>query len=374
MDGLRVGVTSARKGAELTEALERRGAIVTWGPTVETVPPESDAQLLDETDVILAANPDWVAGSTGTGLRAWVEAADTHGRGAALRALFEKARIVARGPKAVGAFRALGVRPEFVSPQETDADLAAWLGNHVCASDVVAVQVHGADVGHAYTELERRKVTVLRAAPYRCVLPKDQAPAHQLIDQIVSGEVDVVVSTSAPAASNLVRIAADMGQRESLECALRERVAVAAVGPVTATAFERAGIGVSIMPERFRTGDLIRALDSWNRRRSWAYGDGRRLTGPITLVPDERVARVGDYTAALGEREFALLAALVRRPHIVCRMDLLTRETWGSQAPDDPLHVKHLVFRVRRKLGPSAVTIQTVRGVGYRYDPSACVS
>lgn len=372
MDGLRVGVTSARKGAELTEALERRGAIVTWGPTVKTVPPETDAQLLDETDAILAADPDWVVGSTGTGMRAWVGAAEAHGRGEALRKLLTTARTVARGPKAMGAFRAMEVRPEFVSPQETDADVTAWLGHRLRAGDTIAVQVHGADVRQAYQELERRKATVLRAAPYRCVLPEDRAPAHRLIDRIVGGEVDVVVSTSAPAASNLVSIAAEMGRRAPLECALRERVAVAAVGPVTATAFERAGIGVSIMPQRFRTGDLIRALDSWNQRRSWAYGDGRSLTGPVALVPDQRVARVGDHTATLGEREFALLAALVRRPHIVCRMDLLARETWGSQAPDDdPLHVKHLVFRVRRKLGPGAATIQTVRGVGYRYDPSA---
>lgn len=372
MDGLRVGVTGARKGAELTEALERRGAIVTWGPTVETVPPESDAQLLAETDAILASQPDWFAASTGVGLCAWIEAADTHGRGKALRALVEAARTVARGPKAVGALRALGVKPEFVSPQETDADVAAWLGMSMRPGEVVAVQVHGADVGRAYRELERREIRVLRAVSYRCVLPGDRAPARRLIDRIVNGDVDVVVSTSAPAACNLVAIAAEMGWRAPLECALRERVAVAAVGPVTATAFERAGISVSIMPQRFRTGELIRALDSWDRRRSWAYGDGRRLTGPIMLVPDRRLARVGDHTAALGEREFALLAALVRRPHIVCRMDLLARETWGCQASDDPLHVKHLIFRVRRKLGPAAPTIQTVRGVGYRYDPSAC--
>jgi uroporphyrinogen-III synthase len=372
MDGLRVGVTSARKGADLTEALERRGAIVTWGPTVETVPPESDAQLLAETDAILAAHPDWVVGSTGVGLRAWIEAAEAHGRGKALRALFKAARTVARGPKAVGALRALGVNPEFVSPQETDVDVVAWLAQRLRPGEVVAAQVHGTDGKEAYQELESREVIVLCAAPYRCVLPTDQEPARQLIDQIVGGQVDVVVSTSAPAASNLVRIAAQMGQRASLESALLERVAVAAVGPVTATAFERAGIGVSIMPQRFRTGDLIRALDSWDRRRSWVYGDGCRLAGPVALVPDQRIARVGDYTTTLGEREFALLAALVRRPHIVCRMDLLARETWGCQASDDPIHVKHLVFRIRRKLGPGAATIQTVRGVGYRYDPSAC--
>jgi uroporphyrinogen-III synthase len=371
MQGLRVGVTSARKGEELTEALERRGALVTWGPTVATVPPESDADLLAVTDVVLTAQPDWVAASTGAGMRAWLEAADTHRRGEALRALLVNTRVVARGAKAAGALRALGAKPLYVAVHETDADLAAWLTPRVRAGEVVAIQVHSDDDGRAYSELDRRKIKVLRVRAYRCVLPEDQAPARRLIEHILAGDIDVVVSTSAPAARHLLQIAAEAGQRAALERALRERVAVAAVGPVTATAFEQAGIGVSIMPERFRTGDLIRALDGWAQRRVWTNGECRPLTGPIALVPDDHAARVGDAAVALGEREFALLAALVRRPHIVCRMTLLARETWGSDGMEDHAHVKHLIFRLRRKLGPAAATLQSVRGVGYRYNPTA---
>lgn len=181
---------------------------------------------------------------------------------------------------------------------------------------------------------------------------------------------DVVVATSAPAARHLLTIAAEMGRRADLERALREHVAVAAVGPVTATAFEQDGIGVSIMPERFRTGDLIRALDGWAQRRSWTNGSCQPMTGPVALLPDDHAARVNGTDIPLGEREFALLAALVRRPHIVCRMALLARETWGCDAAEDHTHVKHLIFRLRRKLGPAAPTLQSVRGVGYRYNPT----
>ncbi len=370
MQGLRVGVTSARKGVELSEALERKGAVVTWGPTVATVPPESDAELLSATDAVLAASPSWVAASTGAGTRAWVEAADTHKRGEALRQLLLQASVVARGPKAAGALRAMGVKPLYVSPQETDADVAAWLVPRVEPGETVAIQVHSTDDGRAYSELDRRKVTVLRVSAYRCVLPEDRGPARDLIRRIIRGDIDVVVSTSAPAVRNLLVIANEMGQLARLGSALRERVAVAAVGPVTATAYEQAGLSVSIMPERFRTGDLIRCIDGWASRRGWINGGDLPMTGPITLDPDHHAAEVSGDAVALGEREFALLAALVRRPHIVCRMRLLARETWGCDASEDDVHVKHLIFRLRRKLGPAAATLQTVRGVGYRYNPA----
>jgi uroporphyrinogen-III synthase len=250
------------------------------------------------------------------------------------------------------------------------------LVERVDPSQAVAVQAHGADDGRAYRELDRLKIKVLRVWAYRCVLPEDRGPAHRLIERIIAGDIDVVAATSAPAAHNLLVIADEIGQRPALERALRERVAVAAVGPVTATAFEQDGVGVSIMPERFRTGDLIRALDGWAGRRTWINGGCRplTLTGPIALIPDDHAARVsgeGGGLVALGEREFALLAALVRRPHIVCRMALLARETWGRGASEDPTHVKHLIFRLRRKLGPAAATLQSVRGVGYRYNPTA---
>ncbi|MGH8908083.1 MAG: uroporphyrinogen-III synthase [Egibacteraceae bacterium] len=370
MQGLRIGVTSARKGGELTEALERRGAVVAWGPTVATVPPASDAELLAATDAILTVQPEWLAASTGAGMKAWVEAADTNRRGEALRGLLVTAKVVARGAKAAGALRAMGAVPVYVAAQETDADLSAWLAKRVQSGEAVAVQVHSDDDGRAYSELDRRRIRVIRVSSYRCVLPEDRTPAIRLINDILAGDIDVVVATSAPAARHLLMIAAEMGQRAELERALRERVAVAAVGPVTATAFEQDGIGVSIMPERFRTGDLIRALGGWAQRRDWANGACKPLTGPIALVPDDQAARVDGADIPLGDREFALLAALVRRPHIVCRMSLLARETWGASAVEDHTHVKHLIFRLRRKLGPAAATLQSVRGVGYRYNPT----
>jgi len=363
---LRIGVTGDRKGRELVDALARHGARVVHGPTVTSVPPPCDRLLVEETDAILEARPAWLVASTGAGMRAWAQAAEAHGRGAALRALVGATPGVARGPKALGGLRTLGGDAVFVSPQETDADVADWLAAHVVRGEAVAVQVHGADSGAAYAGLGDLGARVLRASAYRCVLPLDLGPAHRLVRAVADGALDVVVATSSPAVTNLFTIADEAGLRRAATLALRTSVAAAAVGPVTARAFEAAGVPVAVMPTRYRTADLVRALQGWAQRRRMVPA---AVHERIELVPDTCIARSGAHAVALGPREFAVLAALVRRPEVVCTPTQLAREAWGHEPPEDPTQVKHQISRLRRKLGSAGACLETVRGVGYRYRP-----
>ncbi|MEX0658769.1 MAG: uroporphyrinogen-III synthase, partial [Egibacteraceae bacterium] len=216
MDGVRVGITAQRKGGELVDALRRRGAQVTHGPTLDTVPPASDRRLHIETVAILRAEPAWLVASTGVGMRAWGEAAEASGLGGALRLLVASTPAVARGPKALAGLRSLGGDAQFVSPQETDADVAGWLAARTTPATAVAVQVHGADTGASYAALVANGVDVMTAAAYRCVLPADPGPAHRLVRAAVDGELDVVVATSSPAVANLFAIAEQAELRHAL--------------------------------------------------------------------------------------------------------------------------------------------------------------
>lgn len=368
MEGLRVGVTSARKGRELADTLRRQGAQVVEGPTLATAAPLNDDLLRAATDAILASRPRWLIASTGVGMTAWLEAADAHGRGGALRGLLADTPTVARGPKAVGGLRRAGASPVFTSPQETDADVDGWLAGRVARGDVVAAQVHGDADATAYP-VTGAVARVLVAAPYRCVLPDDLGPARELVRRAAHGDLDVVVATSRPAVRNLFRIAEGTGRRAALVAALRGPVAAAAVGPVTAQAFLDEGVDVAVTPVRSRTGDLVRALLGWAERRGGAGGVGRTggAGGPLRLVPGGGAVRVDGRRVPLAAREEAVLAVLLRRPGIVCRPDLLAREAWGHAAPDDPAQVKHQISRIRRKLGGAAWAVETVRSVGYRY-------
>lgn len=264
LHGLRVGVTAGRKGAELTAALERRGAQPTWGPAVGGDRPEPDERIVAQTDAVLAARPGWLAASTGVGLRLWAEVAERHGRLDELRALVAGARRLARGRKAVGGLQGtFGVGPEWVASLETDAEVAQRLAELVPPGEAVAVQLHGGP-SRAYEAVERAGAQLLPVLPYRSVLPEDTRPALDLVRRVLDGGIDLLVFTSPGAAHNLMLLAGDLGP--TVPARLRETVArgvdVAAVGPVTAGACHHVGLEATITPERSRTGDLLRAIES----------------------------------------------------------------------------------------------------------------
>lgn len=367
--GVRIGIIAGRRGAQLSNALCGRGATVVWGPTIDADLPQPDDVLVAATDAILAAAPRLIAVSTAVGVRRWVGVADRHGRGDALRALFAEAEIGARGPKAVSGLLAVGQRPAFVSPGRIDSDVARWVASRVEPGDAVAVQLHGSSTLEPYAEIPAAGATMLPVAPYRCTLPVDPGPAERLIDAAVSGHLDALVATNAATVDNLFVLSGRAGLREALVQALNERVAAVAIGPVTAAAFESSGAPVATMPREPHTGELLRTLCSWMQRR---IDEGMHHVGApaLRLEPDVGVVRIGDRGIVLSGLEFALLAALVRRPGVVCPLESLTREVWALDRPRDSSLVKHHVARIRRKLGADGAAIENVRAVGYRYNPT----
>ena len=65
--------------------------------------------------------------------------------------------------------------------------------------------------------------------------------------------------------------------------------------------------------------------------------------------------------------EFRLLAALLARRGRVQTRDALLADVWGAQVDVTTRTVDTHVQRLRRKLGPAANYIETLRGVGYRF-------
>ncbi len=374
----RVAVTADRRGAELAASLERLGATVTWGSTMRAVPPEQDRLLEVETRAMLAAAPTWLAVSTGSGLRAWLQAAEGFGLRGELEAFLGRTRTVARGSKSHGALRGMAIEPEFVSSKETMDDVCSWLGERVSPAEVLGAQVHGGEVIGTLDALRPRLRAVVTVAPYRWALPVEVGPARRVVERIVAGEIDVLAETSAPSVRNLFVIAEQMGARAELLRMLRGPVVVACVGPVTARAFEEVGVPVDLMPTRPRTTGLLRSLVHWAETRDdEGVGAPDSLVGSplssvaLELVPGACAVRIGPSVIRLGRQEFAVLAALVRRPGVVIRPEELALQAWGHRAPDEATNIRHYIARIRRKLLDQGSCLQTVRSVGYRYQPSA---
>jgi uroporphyrinogen-III synthase len=367
--GLVVAITADRKGPELQASLVRLGARVIWGSTMRAVPPEVDDLLAAETAALVTADPPWFAVSTGSGLRAWLSAAQHSGQREQVEALLRRTKTVARGAKSHGALRGIGVQPVFVSAKETMDDVCSWLSARAGHRELLGAQVHGGEVIGTLDNLRPRVGGILTVAPYRWVLPEDLTAAERVVDSLIAGEVDILVQTSAPSCRNLFAVAAATGHRPALLRALRGDICVAAVGPVTARAFEEVGVGIDVMPQRPRTADLLRALCQWVTVRALNEPEPHAAQNGIELVPAATAIRIGPDVIRLGRQEFAVLAAMVRRPQVVLRPEDLALQAWGHRMPDDVRQVRHEIARIRRKLDRHGHYLETVRNVGYRYNP-----
>jgi len=96
------------------------------------------------------------------------------------------------------------------------------------------------------------------------------------------------------------------------------------------------------------------------------YDDGRLL-----VEHDNYYVSCGGEALRFRRAEFLLLSRLARSAARVVKAEELWRYVWGLSKPynAESLHVH--VYRVRNKLSPFGVQIETMVNVGYRLMPAA---
>ncbi len=362
--GFTVGITAARRADELATMLRRRGAAVVQGAALRIVPVADDTELEAATRALIAAPPDITVATTGIGFRSWVSAADGWGIGEELLAALGRSRLIARGPKARGAIRASGLVDAWSPPSESSAEVLEYLLERGVEGLRIAVQLHGEPLPDVVEALCVAGAEVVEVPVYRWVPPVDIGPLDRLIDAVLTGGVDVLTFTSAPAAASLLARAAERGVRDELVAAMRGPVVAVCVGPVTAAPLEAVDVP-TVQPQRSRLGAMVRALeaDLPARARSLPVaGHLLQLRGHAVLV--DGVLR------AVPPAGMALLRALGRRPgRVVSRAELLAALPGGG---DDEHAVETAMARLRAALGEPRL-VQTVVKRGYRLalDPAA---
>ena len=357
LTGFTVGVTAARRSAELTGLLERRGAHVVSAPAIRIVPLGDDTELLAATSACLDQPPDITVVTTGIGFRGWMEAADGWGLGDRLRSSLSQSRVLTRGPKARGAIRTSGLRDAWSPASESMGELL----DHLLADDLdgvrIIVQLHGEPLTEFVETLTSAGASVVTVPVYRWTAPEDVKPLHRLVENVAASRVDAVVFTSAPAVTSLVQCAADLGIQEQTLAALRSDVLAACVGPVCAAPLDRLGVP-SVHPERGRLGSLVRTICDELPARSRLLSTGGRtvqLRGRGVVVDGEFI----DVPPV----PLAVLRALVSQPgRVLSRRELLD----ALPSSGDNEHVIEMAVGRLRKLTGQPHLVRTVVQRGYQ--------
>lgn len=258
--GRTVGVTAQRRGDDQAVMWRRMGAEVLHGPAIASVPAADPDGLRATVAGLIASPPTWMVANTGYGIRALFVLVESWGLADDLRAALAGSRIVARGPKAAGAVRSVGLDLDWRSPSEQLPEVADYLIEHGVAGTTVAFQLHGADAGDFTGTLEASGATIVVLPIYRWIRPGDDEPALKLIAACCAGRVQALTFTSAPGVRNFMAVAEDAGLSERLVEVANTSMVVGCVGPVCATAATEEGFVGLIVPDHWRLGSMVKVV------------------------------------------------------------------------------------------------------------------
>ena len=183
----------------------------------------------------------------------------------------------------------------------------------------------------------------------------------QALEVLATQEVDLVLLDLVMPDMNGLQCLAAMGEAGPVPPV----IVLSGVSDVAARIQALDGGAVDFVGKPFHVSELI----ARTRRHLGASTATRTSTsryleaGGIRLDVDRRRARAGDDEVVLAEREFTLLAHLMRRRGDVCRRDELLHDVWHLDFDPGSNVVEACLRRLRAKVPD--LPVETVRGVGY---------
>jgi DNA-binding response OmpR family regulator len=130
------------------------------------------------------------------------------------------------------------------------------------------------------------------------------------------------------------------------------------------------------MVKPFGLKELLARIDALLRRRRSRGETGPtravRRAGDVEIDLETRKATAAGRELELTSREFDLLAFFVTHPDRVHSREQLMEAVWGSRYFGTARTVDNFVARLRAHIGDDAEQprhLETVRGVGYRFNP-----
>jgi len=355
--GYRIGITSSRRIEELVSLLERRGATVESAPALNILSCTDDVQLRETTQLCIDNPPDLLIANTGVGMRGWLKAAEEWCLLDELVESMRRCEILARGPKAVGAVRGVGLRESWATDSESLDEILAHLRLRDLTGKRIVLQEHGMATTAVAAALHRQGAEVTVVTVYRCFPAADHAPLFRLVDLVADRQIDAVTFTAAPAVHVILDVAQAAGRKQEFLAAMRTDVAAACVGPVTAEPLEHLGVP-TLQPARSRLAALVREIAVELPRRR----EGTRLDvagHQLVLCGDDLL--VDGVAVRLTPAPYAVLRALMLEPGRVVPRRLLMSALPSGLAGNEHA-VEAAVARLRAAIGPSLVRTVVKRG------------
>ena len=259
--GLRVGALESRKATEMERLITRQGGIPMVAPSMKELPLSDHPQALAFGKTLLSGEVDIVLLLTGVGCRTLIDILETRFPLNAIKDALQKTILVVRGPKPAGVIKGLGLQPQILVPEpNTWRDILYALNTSYpegLKGMRVAVQEYGVSNPELLEGLKQRGAHVTPVPVYRWTMPDDLHPLQQLLQQILKGEIQVLLITNAVQVDHMIKVLGDGTANKQLQNVLAHMM-VASIGQVASERLRQHGFPVDLEPSHPKMGILVK--------------------------------------------------------------------------------------------------------------------
>lgn len=257
----------SREQEQIKKRLLSLGAFPVIAPAMQEIPLEKSPERDSFIEKFFAGQIDLLILNTGTGTRLLLDALLTNSDKKEVMHVFEKAMVIARGPKPANVLRAFGLACfSEVSEPSTWKQIIETLDVDAKGIDLagrkVAIQEAGQPSLELLEALRKRGAHVMRIPLYRLALPDDAGPLCHAMKLILNQEVSVVFFTNAYQIKNLFQLAEEQGLQQSLKIALSQTL-VASIGPRVSASLRESGLPADYESSRPTIDCLVDEVAQW---------------------------------------------------------------------------------------------------------------
>ena len=258
-NGLTVAAFESRMAAEMAKLIERHGGKPLVAPALREIPLEDNSAALQFGELLLTEGLDVLVLLTGAGTTTLFEILHSRHSKDTIKSALKETVLIARGPKPVAALKALGFEPTLTVPEpNTWVDVVSTLDAHRPLKGLrVAVQEYGLSNRDLLTALDQRGARVLPVPVYRWALPEDIEPLKQVLDKILTGQVQVMLITNAAQIDHVMKVVDQAVQTAQFKATCGKLI-VASIGPTASERLRSHGLSVDFEPSHGKMGVLVK--------------------------------------------------------------------------------------------------------------------
>ena len=258
---LKVVFFESRLAETMASLIKLQGGFPVSAPSMKEVPLENNREVFLFGEKLFSGEVGALVLLTGVGTKYLLSVLETRYPREKILETLRKTKIIPRGPKPIRVLKELEIPFAVTVPEpNTWKEILETLDKNKnltpISGKLVAVQEYGVSNPELIAGLKDRGANVFCVPVYRWALPDDLQPLKNAIQQIIQGEVQTVIFTTAVQVEHLFKVAGQMNVEAPLKHAF-PKMAVASVGPDCSAALQSHGIHVDIEPESPKMGPLV---------------------------------------------------------------------------------------------------------------------